>query len=149
MAVQNELAAPCGLYCGVCAVYIATRDNNDKFREKLTGVYGVTADQLVCDGCLSDRVAGFCKICSIKSCCAEKKIEGCHQCGDFPCIHIDNFPIQVGKKVILRSVPAWRQIGTDKWMEEEEKRYICPFCGYALFRGVKKCRNCGNPVDLD
>ncbi|HMA86582.1 MAG TPA: DUF3795 domain-containing protein [Desulfosalsimonadaceae bacterium] len=24
--------APCGLYCGACAVYIATRDNNEKFK---------------------------------------------------------------------------------------------------------------------
>jgi predicted RNA-binding Zn-ribbon protein involved in translation (DUF1610 family) len=34
-------------------------------------------------------------------------------------------------------------------MEEEEKRYHCPHCGYPVFRGVQKCRNCQSPLDLD
>jgi len=29
---NKDLMAPCGLYCGTCGVYIATRDNNEKFR---------------------------------------------------------------------------------------------------------------------
>ncbi len=55
----------------------------------------------------------------------------------------------VGKKIILRSIPAWRDLGTEKWMEEEEKRYHCPNCGYPLFRGKKRCRNCKEGVDVD
>ena len=27
---DKNLMAPCGLYCGVCGVYIATRDKNEK-----------------------------------------------------------------------------------------------------------------------
>ena len=34
-AKNRSLLAPCGLYCGVCGVYIATRDKNDKFVEIL------------------------------------------------------------------------------------------------------------------
>lgn len=30
---DKNLMAPCGLYCGACGVYIATRDKNEKFRE--------------------------------------------------------------------------------------------------------------------
>jgi len=26
---NRELMAPCGLYCGTCGVYIATRDDNE------------------------------------------------------------------------------------------------------------------------
>jgi hypothetical protein len=29
MAINPDLIAPCGLYCGVCAIYIAHRDNMD------------------------------------------------------------------------------------------------------------------------
>ena len=32
--VDERLLAPCGLYCGVCGVMFATRDGNEKFREK-------------------------------------------------------------------------------------------------------------------
>jgi len=146
---KMQLAAPCGLYCGVCAVLIAHRDNNIKFKERLTGVYGVTVDEIKCEGCLSDELFVYCQTCPIRSCTIEKGIEGCHQCDDFPCKLIDDFPLPVGKKVILRAIPTWRDLGTERWMEEEEKRYHCPHCGYAVFRGVQKCRNCQSPLDLD
>lgn len=146
---KKALAAPCGLYCGVCGVYIATRDNNQKFKEKLTTVYGVPVEEIHCMGCLSDNTWFFCKQCDIKSCCQEKGYEGCHQCNDFPCKHINDFAFPVGKRVIMRAIPTWRELGTEKWMEEEERRYICPHCGSNLFRGAKRCRNCSQPVDVD
>jgi hypothetical protein len=34
MTVNPDFIAPCGLYCGVCAIYIAHRDN------KATHVFG-------------------------------------------------------------------------------------------------------------
>ena len=149
MESKRELAAPCGLYCGVCGVYIAHRDNNAKFKERLTTVYNVGIEEIKCKGCLSDELFVFCQTCSIRSCTIEKGIEGCHQCGDFPCRSIEDFPLPVGKKVILRGVPAWRELGTETWMEEEEKRYYCPHCGYKLFRGAQRCRQCRQPVDID
>ena len=156
MESRKGLAAPCGLYCGVCGVYIAHRENNLKFKERLRDFYQkglsdttLVVDDIRCEGCLSDAISIFCQTCQIRSCTIEKGIEGCHQCSDFPCKFIDDFPISVGKKVILRAIPFWREYGTEKWIEEEEKRYHCPHCGYKLFRGAKRCRNCKEPVDVD
>jgi DNA-directed RNA polymerase subunit RPC12/RpoP len=146
---KKKLAAPCGLYCGVCAILIAHKDNNIKFKERLTTVYGVNIEDIQCEGCLSDKLYKYCQTCPIRSCAGEKAIEGCHQCNDFPCKFIENFPLPVGKKVILRAIPTWRELGTERWMEEEEKRYHCPHCGYKLFRGTKRYRNCQQPVDVD
>ena len=39
MEINPNFLAPCGLYCGVCAVYYATKDENEKFKERLVGVY--------------------------------------------------------------------------------------------------------------
>ena len=39
MEINPEFLAPCGLYCGVCGILYATRDNNLKFKERLLGVY--------------------------------------------------------------------------------------------------------------
>lgn len=149
MNIDKGLLAPCGLYCGVCGILIAHRDGNEKFKERLATVYGVEPEMLVCDGCKSDNVWGFCQVCPIKSCTEERGYEGCHQCDDFPCDHINNFPMPVGKKVMLRAIPQWREMGTEAWVEAEEKRYICPSCGYKLFRGAKRCRSCKESVDLD
>ena len=151
--VKKELLAPCGLYCGVCSIYIAHRDNNLKFKEKLLPIYksfAKSVDDIACTGCLSDGIVfPVCRSCPIKKCSQDKGINGCHQCNDFPCKFIENFPIQVGKKVILRAIPTWRELGTEKWVEEEEKRYHCPDCGNPLFRGAKRCNKCGIAVDVD
>jgi len=149
MQEKKELAAPCGLYCGVCAVYMAHRDNNLEFKQRLTTVYNVGVDDIRCKGCLSDEPFVYCHTCTIRACVIEKGIEGCHQCDDFPCKSIEDFPLPVGKRVILRAIPTWRELGTERWMEEEERHYHCPHCGYALFRGARRCRNCKEPVDLD
>jgi len=39
MKTNPDFISPCGLYCGVCAIYIAHRDNNQKFKERLVTVY--------------------------------------------------------------------------------------------------------------
>ena len=151
--IKKELLSPCGLYCGVCSIYIAHRDNNLKFKEKLLPVYRAFAksvDDIACTGCLSEGVVfPVCQKCPIKSCAFEKGIDGCHQCDEFPCKFIENFPINVGKKVILRSIPTWKELGTERFVEEEEKRYHCFDCGNPLFRGAKRCNKCKIPVDVD
>jgi len=147
--VNKELLAPCGLYCGVCSILIAHRDNNQRFKEVLAPVYGCTPEEIVCRGCLSEEVFKFCRICGIKACALEKNYEGCHQCQDWPCGFFDDLPFETGKKVIMRAIPQWRKWGTEKWVAEEEKRYHCPHCGYELFRGAKRCRQCKEPVDVD
>ena len=63
----------------------------------------------------------------------------------------------VGKKVIMRVIPRWKELinefgfeeGTAKWVAEEEERYHCPDCGNKLFRGAKRCNACKIPVDVD
>jgi len=147
--VSPELIAPCGLYCGVCGIYIATRDGNDKFKERLTQVYNLPVEEIECRGCLAEKPFIYCRVCAIKSCTGERGYEGCHQCDQWPCEHIEKFPLPVGKKVIMRAVSQWREWGTEKWVREEEERYHCPECGYPLFRGAKRCRSCRVPVDVD
>ena len=157
MKIEPNFLAHCGLYCGVCGVHFATRDNNDKFlerllamyQEKIPGLEDISIDDLKCDGCLSQRVGLFCKSCAIKACTQGKGYSGCHECNDFPCDHIETFPVPVGKKVILRAVPFRRENGTEKWVRDEESWYACPECGYTIFRGAKRCNKCKIALDLD
>ena len=147
--VDAKLLAPCGLYCGVCAVRIAHRDNNQKLKEKLAGFYGVSPEALDCDGCMSEVRSDFCRVCQIRDCTTQKGYQGCHECDDWPCSFIEEFPVPVGKKVIMRAIPYWKTYGTEKYAADETARYLCPDCGQELFRGAKRCRQCQNEVDLD
>jgi len=147
--INKAWLAPCGLYCGVCGISMAHRDNNLKFKERLSTVYACAPEEIACNGCLSDLRFKYCASCPIRTCVQEKQYEGCHECTQFPCHFINNFPIPVGKKVIMRAIPAWKSTGTEKWVELEEQRYHCPHCGNKLFRGAKTCRNCKEPVDVD
>jgi len=163
MTINPDFVSPCGLYCGVCAIHIADRDNNEKFKERLVGLYkggvsgkgtlpnseNLTTKDIKCSGCLSDNLFMHCKQCAIRDCIKENGYEGCHQCDEFPCKHIDNFTMAVGKKVILRSVPYRKKYGTEKWIEDEEARYLCPECGNNVFRGVVKCNKCKTVLNLD
>lgn len=163
MPIQSEFLAPCGLYCGVCAIYIAHREGNEKFKQRLVNLYkgGIpgkgtlpgsenlsTAD-IRCNGCLSDDRFLHCRQCKLRACTREKGYTGCHECGDFPCEYIEEFPMAIGKKVILRAVPYRREFGTEQWVRDEEDRYVCPECGNKVFRGVVRCNRCRADLDLD
>ncbi len=163
MKINPDFISPCGLYCGVCAIYIAHRDNNPKLKERLVDLYkggvpgmgtlpnseNLSAEDIRCQGCLSNDQFMHCKQCEIRACTSKKGYTGCHQCNEFPCQYIENFSMTVGKKVILRAIPYRRKFGTEKWIQDEEARYICPECGNKVFRGVVKCNQCKVKLDLD
>ncbi|WDP92181.1 MAG: DUF3795 domain-containing protein [Desulfobacter sp.] len=144
--MKRELNAPCGLYCGVCGVYVASWDKNRKLKDKLAGAYKVKPEEIECKGCLSDEKFVYCRVCGIRACSTEKGIDGCHSCDEFPCRQIHDFPIPAGKAEILRSVPERKKLGDAKWAEAERLRYTCPHCSSNLFRGAKRCGNCKRMV---
>ena len=148
MEITREWLAPCGLYCGACGIRVAGAEGDVRLQEKLGRAYGLLPDQIQCGGCRAESglVFPFCRVCQIKSCVKERGYESCANCSEFPCARVAQFPVPEGKKEILKAIPHWRELGTDKWVEETEKRFTCPHCGGRLFRGARRCRNCKNEV---
>ncbi len=97
--INPAFVSPCGLYCGVCAIHIADRDNNEKLKKKLLALYKgntpgkgtlpnsehLTTKDIRCKGCLSDDHFMHCHQGAIRACTQEQKIDACHQCDKFPC----------------------------------------------------------------
>ena len=101
--IKKALLAPCGLYCGLCRIYIAYRNNDREFKKEILPTlnsYGVKiVDEITCTGCLSKGIIfHFCQNCPIKDCTKNKNFDGCFQCDDFPCTIITNWPDSLKKK---------------------------------------------------
>jgi hypothetical protein len=155
---NKDLMAPCGLYCGTCAIYIATRDGNEKLKAILGNLYGTKPEETECYGCKQadppKKLYSFCKDCKIRNCVKSKDYYSCHQCSEWPCTMIENFGFATGVKVMKRTIPIWRakvaELGDEKgsveWARAECARYHCPSCGNPLFRGAQQCRSCKKSV---
>jgi len=160
---NKALMAPCGLYCGACGIYIATRDGNEKFRTVLGNLYGTPPEETRCYGCMQaephKQLYSFCKDCQMRECVKSKGYYSCHQCDDWPCNLVENFGLATGRQVMKRAISIWREKvaelgdekGSEAWAKSECERYHCPDCGNPLFRGAQTCRACKRPVaeDLD
>jgi len=155
---SKNLMAPCGLYCGVCGVYIATRDKNEKFRAVMANLYGTKPEETECLGCMqsdpSAKICNWCKVCVIKNCVKSKGYYSCHQCDQWPCSMINNLGLATGVRAVKRTIPIWREKvaqhgdvrGSVEWARAECERYHCSSCGEPLFRGAQRCRACKKPV---
>jgi len=155
---DKNLMAPCGLYCGVCGVYIATRDGNEKFKTIMGNLYGTKPEDTECLGCMQHdppkKLYAYCKSCKIRDCVKSKNYYSCHQCEEWPCSRINNFGFVTGIRVMKRTIPIWREKvaeygdekGSIEWARGECKRYQCYSCGKPLFRGAQTCRACKKPV---
>jgi hypothetical protein len=100
-----KLAAPCGLYCGVCSNYVDG----------------------TCHGCgctANDCFAGKKHvICSIYKCTLKKSIQDCSLCGDFPCTELIQFvydPIMKTHLPAINNLERRRKIGVETWLKEQE-----------------------------
>jgi predicted RNA-binding Zn-ribbon protein involved in translation (DUF1610 family) len=155
---DRNLLAPCGLYCGACGVYLATRNGDAKFKERLGALYGSAPEETECLGCMQPdppkTLYGYCRQCPIRDCVRSRGFYSCHQCADWPCSLVTGFPLATGRRVMARAIPLWRSrvacdgpvAGDAAWAREECARYHCPDCGEPLFRGAQRCRACGAAV---
>ncbi len=155
---NRDLMAPCGLYCGTCGVYIATRDDNEKFKTVMGKLYGTKPEETTCKGCMQpeppENLYCYCKMCKIRDCVKSKGFYSCHQCEEWPCSEIENFGLATGVQVMKRTIPIWREKvaeygdekGSEEWARSECVRYHCSSCGYPVFRGARRCRSCKKDI---
>lgn len=164
---NKELRAPCGMFCGACAIYIATRDDSEKFRNIISSIWKTKPEETKCYGCMQPdppkKLFGFCRNCAIRNCARSKGFYSCHQCEKWPCAdmlhgeHANAVPSPFRAsvlRVMKRAIPLWRakvaEHGDDKgsleWARGECERYHCPSCGKPLYRSAQNCRACKRPV---
>ena len=88
--MKSPIAA-CGLDCSSCKARLATLNNDDALKEEVAREWSelnqvlITPEMINCVGCLEEGPKTiYCeKLCPIRKCCLNKKLDSCANCGDF------------------------------------------------------------------
>jgi len=153
---REGLVAPCGLYCGACASYLATQENN---AQRLMSRFGGGSKQpakpptlteaMMCDGCQGGgRTPAHVPKCAIKLCAAEKsKSKRCSECEEFPCSRISDFNNDgmAHHAEVLANLRQLREKGIKEWTKREEEHWQCPKCQTKFAWYEAECSKCKAP----
>ncbi len=125
----EDLIAPCGMNCGVCASYLAMKNDVKSRGIKMS----------YCRGCLPRG-----KGCSVNKSLGCLKLMGasvrfCLECEKFPCATNERIDSTYRERYGMSPVENLRYIGEhgiEKFLEREREKWRCPECG-----GVISCHN--------
>ena len=103
--MENKLAAPCGLYCGICPAFQAGDCHGCGCRN---------------EDCLArERHAS----CAIYRCCVEERgLEDCAACADFPCAPLILFthdPVRREHLPAMLNLQRRQRLGRAEWLRRE------------------------------
>jgi hypothetical protein len=145
--MEPRFDAYCGLYCGSCTAFMATKENTVK---ELAARWRKEEDDVRCRGCKSDTVASFCRTCGLKACARQKGLEFCFQCEDYPCDRLDEFrnnaqyPYHIEVYDYLQTI---KQYGVGYWLEAMKSRWSCAACGREHDWFTPVCPACGGRLN--
>jgi hypothetical protein len=100
---MEGMIAYCGLICTDCPAYVATQADDRQALETVAAEWrkqfsepAITADTIICDGCLGGgRLSGYCSTCEIRACAVERlgplPPVNCAHCDDYACQKLDDF----------------------------------------------------------
>ncbi len=135
--------AYCGLCCGGCSNFQATREGREL---EMAALAGQPVQAITCQGCKTDTVAAWCAECGIRACAGKKGIGYCIECADFPCADWKAFETDPKYVYHLEALPNMKAIkarGLAAWLKEQDRRWRCPSCGERISWWDKACKACG------
>ena len=129
--IRPDLIAPCGMNCGICYAYL--RDKNH------------------CPGCreASPDKPAYCVRCIISNCELLRKTGSgfCFDCDKYPCKRLKQLDKRYRTKYhmsMLENLEFIKEKGLAWFVDREEKRWTCPFCGARICVHREICPVCHN-----
>jgi hypothetical protein len=122
----RTMTSPCGLPCFHCPAYLAKEDS--EIRERVAATLGIPTEKAACEGC---RLQKGCiallnqnKTCRIFLCTAEKGIDFCHECDNFPCERFQPYAdnAQFPHNTKMYQLCMMKKVGIEKWASEMATR---------------------------
>ena len=133
--MENDLAAPCGVYCGACRQYLLRKQDLENKRGHIRGCKGCRPRNKMCAGIKRD-----CQALTIK------ELEFCFECVNFPCYNLTRLDTKYRDKYstsIINNLLRIQEIGVEKWLKEQQKLYTCNECGGEICVHNAACYVCG------
>lgn len=145
--MESEAVSYCGKYlCARCAYHrglfvepakrlvelaqryqslrlIAGNIKTFDFDDFLKGLEWLASQDKACKGCKLGGGWSWWPDCPVRTCCAEKQLDFCYLCQDFPCEKLTTGPL---KERLLQVIEANRQIqqhGLERWVQELKGKY--------------------------
>jgi len=122
----RQMTAPCGLDCFNCPLYLAREDGG--LRTKISQNMGIPAEQASCQGCRNEKgtipFLNMTEPCSIYKCTAEKGIDFCCDCSDFPCDHLHPYADKASllpHNTKVFNLCLIKKMGLETWAETKAK----------------------------
>ena len=128
--IKAAMIAPCGMNCGLCLAF--QREKNH------------------CAGCRGpqDQVFNYCSRCVIRNCrffkTSTKKY--CFSCPQYPCTRMKQLDKRYRtryKMSMFENLEEIKQSGIRKFIAQENKKWLCRYCGSLLCVHRKACPACG------
>ena len=140
----DTLVAVCGLYCGACSVYLATREEPARL-EILAAKLGQSVEETRCLGCRSDLRSQHCRSCTFVECASARGHFVCGECQDYPCAPFSQFQAACPHRAeIPADMAQILEAGPATWALGIPERYACPACGTVNAAYDLACRRCGH-----
>lgn len=133
---EEDLIAPCGMNCGVCASYLAM-----KYDVKSKGI-----QMSYCKGCLP-RAKG-CTVNKSGGCLKllGMTVRSCLECEKFPCGNNYRWDSVYRERYDMSPVDnlrGIREFGMETFLEQQREKWCCPECGGVISCHNGICYSCG------
>jgi hypothetical protein len=130
---NDDLAGVCGLYCGACYIYQAYQQWNQGALDYIAAHFGCNVDDLQCHGCGPGSEKCFNEGCEIRRCAVDRGIRFCYQCDGFPCDKLNLFAEALPHRSVIRQEQdSLAYKGSDLWLTDQQRRWMCQSCGAEL-----------------
>jgi hypothetical protein len=132
---KEELIAPCGMNCSVCASYLALKNDLKSKNIKIPYCHGCRPRQKNC--------AFIKKRCKLL---LDNKVEFCYQCRDFPCERLKKLDKRYKMRYKMSMIDNLNYIKKNsmtKFLDKEKVKWECSNCGETISCHNGICFNCG------
>ena len=120
----ERLTAPCGLPCFEC--FLFTAQDNEEIRAMVSRELGIPTELAICRGCRDEggKCAHLPVDCRLYPCAADKGVQFCCDCKDFPCDLLQPYRdrAELWHNTKMYNLCLIKKLGLESWAQNHAKR---------------------------